>query len=148
MRTMYVPARSADRFCWGQARGLEVIFAPLSTRGRESPVGPSIVYRPGRWHFVTGRGSHQVGRVAVIYDALAGHILADAMLAKMGRSEMAAWLKETASLALLVGLYRSASPWLRHISSTCRTHAAGLRSTAFGRYWTTKRHETCVAFGS
>ncbi|MCE5267641.1 MAG: AAA family ATPase [Planctomycetaceae bacterium] len=98
---------------WEQkARSLEVSSLRCQLGDENRPWDKSIVYALEQDGILLREPGIASGgtRVAVIYDALAGHILADAMLAKMGRSEMAAWLKETASLALLVGPYPDRHP--------------------------------------
>jgi hypothetical protein len=50
-----------------------------------------------------GERESNIDRVAVVYDALAGHLIADAILAKRNRDEMVEWLRESATVRSLGG---------------------------------------------
>ena len=79
-------------------------------------------------------GTPNEARVSAAYDALGGHLVADAILAKQGRHEFETWLKEPETLAALTGSWPEQHP----LAADARRALAGLTPRRFHgqHFWT------------
>ena len=57
-----------------------------------------------------GRDTSNHDRVAIVYDALAGHLIADTILTDRGRAGLEAWLEDSCTLTALMGSWSERHP--------------------------------------
>ena len=98
---------------WEQrTRNLELSSLRIHLGDQQRPWDRSIVYALEQEGVLFREPGDAPGdlRVSVIYDALAGHIVADAVLAKVGRTALDSWFKDDANLTLLAGEYPNRHP--------------------------------------
>ena len=98
---------------WEQrTRSLEMSSLRIGLGDQQRPWDRSIIYALEQDGVLLREPGDAPGgtRVSVISDTLAGHIVADAVLASLGRTALDSWFKNNANLTLLAGEYPNRHP--------------------------------------
>lgn len=91
---------------WEQnVRGLDIISIRAQLGDTERPWNESIIYALEQDGVIlrSPGNTPNAPRVSVVYDALAGHLIADAILARNGYSGLVDWIKSESILVKLAG---------------------------------------------